>query len=91
MEAMVGVAVLVNCALIGLSGPVHRLLPAATPAVTTLVIIALEVRTLLHGSDFCCLTVSHCRARSTFQQICDYSDPTVLEVRNFYSDVTGAL
>ncbi|XP_075986029.1 anoctamin-10-like isoform X2 [Anticarsia gemmatalis] len=42
MEAMVGVAVLVNCALIGLSGPVHRLLPDATPAQTILVIVALE-------------------------------------------------
>ncbi|XP_037302884.1 anoctamin-8-like, partial [Manduca sexta] len=37
-----GVAVLVNCALIGLSGPVHRLLPDATPAQTVLVIVALE-------------------------------------------------
>lgn len=37
------VAVLVNCALIGLSGPVHRLLPDATPAQTILVIVALEV------------------------------------------------
>lgn len=44
MEAMVAVAVLVNCALIGLSGPVHRLLPDATPAQTILVIVALEVR-----------------------------------------------
>ncbi|CAH2239698.1 jg12472 [Pararge aegeria aegeria] len=42
MEAMVAVAVLVNCALIGLSGPVHRLLPEATPAQTILVIVALE-------------------------------------------------
>lgn len=42
METMVGVAVLVNCALIGLSGPVHRLLPDATPAQTILVIVALE-------------------------------------------------
>ncbi|XP_063393949.1 anoctamin-8 isoform X3 [Cydia fagiglandana] len=42
MEAMVAVAVLVNCALIGLSGPVHRLLPDATPAQTILVIVALE-------------------------------------------------
>ncbi|XP_026316071.1 anoctamin-8-like [Hyposmocoma kahamanoa] len=42
MEAMVAVAVLVNCALIGLSGPVHRLLPDATPAQILLVIVALE-------------------------------------------------
>lgn len=42
MEAMVAVAVLVNCALIGLSGPVHRLLPDATPAQTILIIVALE-------------------------------------------------
>lgn len=44
MEAMVALAVLVNCALIGLSGPVHRLLPDATPAQTILLIVALEVR-----------------------------------------------
>ena len=44
METMVAVAVLVNCALIGLSGPVHRMLPDATPAQTILVIVALEVR-----------------------------------------------
>ncbi|XP_052758038.1 LOW QUALITY PROTEIN: anoctamin-8-like [Galleria mellonella] len=42
MEAMVGVAVLVNCALIGLSGPVHRLWPDAAPAHTVLLIVALE-------------------------------------------------
>ncbi|KAJ0171896.1 hypothetical protein K1T71_012659 [Dendrolimus kikuchii] len=42
MEAMIAVAVLVNCALIGLSGPVHRLLPDATPAQTIIVIVALE-------------------------------------------------
>ncbi|GBP16846.1 Anoctamin-8 [Eumeta japonica] len=42
MEALVCVAVLVNCALIGLSGPVHRLLPDATPAQTILVVVALE-------------------------------------------------
>lgn len=44
MEALVAVAVLVNCALIGMSGPVHRLLPEATPAQTVLVIVVLEVR-----------------------------------------------
>ncbi|XP_028171924.1 anoctamin-8-like [Ostrinia furnacalis] len=42
MEAMVGVAVLVNCALIGLSGPVHRLLPGAAPAHSVLLVVALE-------------------------------------------------
>ncbi|XP_049881261.1 anoctamin-8-like isoform X1 [Pectinophora gossypiella] len=42
MEAMVALAVLVNCALIGLSGPVHRLLPDATSAQTILFIVALE-------------------------------------------------
>ncbi|XP_037877100.1 anoctamin-8 isoform X2 [Bombyx mori] len=42
MEAIVAVAVLVNCALIGLSGPVHRLLPDATPAQTILIIVGLE-------------------------------------------------
>lgn len=44
---MVAVAVLVNCALIGLSGPVHRLLPDATPAQILLVIVALEVKNIL--------------------------------------------
>ncbi|XP_050683452.1 anoctamin-8 isoform X2 [Leptidea sinapis] len=42
MEAMVALSVLVNCALIGLSGPVHRLLPDATSAQTVLFIAALE-------------------------------------------------
>ncbi|XP_045506984.1 anoctamin-8-like [Colias croceus] len=42
MEAMVAVSVLVNCALIGLSGPAHRLLPDATPAQTVLLVVALE-------------------------------------------------
>lgn len=43
MEVMVGIAVLVNCALIGLSGQVHRMFPEATPTQTILVIVALEV------------------------------------------------
>lgn len=43
MEIMVGIAVLVNCALIGLSGTVHRMFPEATPIQTILVIVALEV------------------------------------------------
>ncbi|XP_060807680.1 anoctamin-8 isoform X2 [Amyelois transitella] len=42
MEAMVGVAVVVNCALIGLAGPLHRLLPDAAPATSMLLIVALE-------------------------------------------------
>nr|XP_032521785.1 anoctamin-8 isoform X2 [Danaus plexippus plexippus] len=42
MEAMVWLSVLVNCALIGLSGPVHRLLPGATASQTVLGIVALE-------------------------------------------------
>lgn len=43
MEMMVGIAVLVNCALIGLSGQVHRMFPESTPIKTILVIVALEV------------------------------------------------
>ncbi|XP_053620466.1 anoctamin-8-like isoform X2 [Plodia interpunctella] len=42
MEAMVGVAVIVNCALIGLAGPLHRLLPDCAPATSVLMIVALE-------------------------------------------------
>ncbi|XP_077295391.1 anoctamin 8 white walker [Arctopsyche grandis] len=42
MEIMVGIAVLVNCALIGLSGQVHRMFPETTPIKTILVIVALE-------------------------------------------------
>jgi len=37
------IAVLVNCALIGLSGQVHRLLPDMTAIQTVLLIVALEV------------------------------------------------
>lgn len=38
------VAVLVNCALIGLSGQVHRMFPDMTATQTILLIVALEVR-----------------------------------------------
>jgi len=43
MEVMGFIAVLVNCALIGLSGQVHRLLPDMTAIQTVLLIVALEV------------------------------------------------
>lgn len=36
-------AVLVNCALIGLSGQVHRMFPEMTATQTILLIVALEV------------------------------------------------
>lgn len=37
------IAVLVNCALIGLSGQVHRMLPDMTAIQTVLLIVTLEV------------------------------------------------
>lgn len=43
MEVMGFIAILVNCALIGLSGQVHRLLPDMTAIQTVLLIVALEV------------------------------------------------
>ncbi|XP_054289963.1 anoctamin-8-like isoform X2 [Macrosteles quadrilineatus] len=42
MEAMGLIAVLVNCALIGLSGPVHRMFPEMSTTQTILLIVALE-------------------------------------------------
>ena len=36
------IGVIVNCALIGLSGPVHRMFPDMTPAQTVILIIVLE-------------------------------------------------
>ena len=44
MEVMGVVGVMVNCALIGMSGPVHRLFPNISTAQTVLLIIVLEVR-----------------------------------------------
>ncbi|XP_048487184.1 anoctamin-8-like [Plutella xylostella] len=44
MEALIAVAVLVNCALIGLSGTVNRLLGDAMPQAHILVYVGLEVR-----------------------------------------------
>lgn len=41
-------AVLVNCALIGLSGQVHRMFSDMTATQTILLIVALEVIFLLH-------------------------------------------
>jgi len=38
------IAVLVNCALIGLSGQVHRMFPEMSTTQTILLIVALEVR-----------------------------------------------
>ena len=43
MEIMGVIGVVVNCALIGLSGPVHRIFPNITPAQTVILIIVLEV------------------------------------------------
>jgi anoctamin-8 len=45
MEMMGIVGVTVNCALIGLSGQVNRLIPDMTPTQTILLIIVLEVLT----------------------------------------------
>merc|ERR1719410_1301200 len=42
MEIMGVIGVIVNCALIGLSGPVHRMFPDMTPAQTVILIIMLE-------------------------------------------------
>jgi anoctamin-8 len=44
MEVMCLIAVLVNCALIGLSGQVHRMFPEMSTTQTILLIVALEVR-----------------------------------------------
>jgi len=44
MEVMCMIAVLVNCALIGLSGQVHRMFPEMSTTQTILLIVALEVR-----------------------------------------------
>lgn len=50
MEAMGLIAVLVNCALIGLSGPVHRMFPEMSTTQTILLIVALEVSITLMTS-----------------------------------------
>jgi len=44
MEVMGLIAVVVNCALIGLSGQVHRMFPEMSTTQTILLIVALEVR-----------------------------------------------
>lgn len=44
------VAVLVNCALIGLSGQVHRMFPDMTATQTILLIVALEVSFAFHSA-----------------------------------------
>jgi anoctamin-8 len=43
MEVMGIIAVLVNCALIGLSGQVHRMFPEMSTTQTILLIVILEV------------------------------------------------
>ncbi len=48
MEMMGTVGVIVNCALIGLSGPVNRIFPNMTATQTILLIIVLEVPTTLY-------------------------------------------
>lgn len=52
MEVMGFIAVLVNCALIGLSGEVHRLLPNMTAIQTVLLIVALEVNHIYNYTTF---------------------------------------
>lgn len=47
MEVMGFIAVMVNCGLIGLSGPVHRIFPNITGAQTVILIIVLEHLMLL--------------------------------------------
>merc|ERR1719411_2363982 len=47
MEVMGFIAVMVNCGLIGLSGPVHRIFPNITGAQTVILIIVLEHMMLL--------------------------------------------
>jgi len=55
MEVMCLIAVLVNCALIGLSGQVHRMFPEMSTTQTILLIVALEVRYATSSSldDIC--------------------------------------
>lgn len=49
MEIMGLIAVLVNCALIGLSGQVHRMFPEMSTTQTILLIVALEhIMLILH-------------------------------------------
>lgn len=55
MEVMGFIAVLVNCALIGLSGQVHRLLPDMTAIQTVLLIVALEHIMLAFRCALSCL------------------------------------
>lgn len=43
MEVMGVIAVVVNCALIGMSGQIHRLVPSLTTTGTVLLIVGLEV------------------------------------------------
>jgi len=54
MELMGFIAILVNCALIGLSGQVHRLLPDMNAIQTVLLIVALEVN---HLNNTICIIV----------------------------------
>ena len=51
MEMMGVVSVIVNCALIGLSGQVNRMFPEITANQTILLIIVLEVKILKSGID----------------------------------------
>lgn len=46
MEVMGLIAILVNCALIGLSGQVHRMFPDMSKTQTILLIVALEASSL---------------------------------------------
>ena len=52
MEVMCLIAVLVNCALIGLSGQVHRMFPEMSTTQTILLIVALEVNNCIQIKMF---------------------------------------
>ena len=54
MELMGIVGVIVNCALIGQSGQVHRMFPNITGTQTILLIIILEVRFFNQSIVECC-------------------------------------
>jgi len=51
MEAMGIIACVVNCALIGQSGQVHRMFPNITANQTIILIVILEVKTICLKKD----------------------------------------
>lgn len=55
MEVMGVIAIMVNCALIGMSGQVHRLFPDLSTTGTIVLIVVLEVvNTVLVSETFTC-------------------------------------